>query len=89
MERKGTFKVEYLQKIERVVQEEWRKEKIYEENAPVNPKKNDEEKFFCNFPYPYMNGPLHLGHTFSLSKCEFAVRFQRLKGKKVSKSPIH
>ena len=22
------------------------------------------------FPYPYMNGLLHLGHTFSLSKCE-------------------
>ncbi|XP_022164440.1 leucine--tRNA ligase, cytoplasmic [Myzus persicae] len=30
-----------------------------------------------------MNGRLHLGHTFSLSKCEFAVRFQRLKGKQV------
>lgn len=29
-----------------------------------------------------MNGRLHLGHTFTLSKCEFAVRFQRLKGKK-------
>jgi len=25
-----------------------------------------------------MNGRLHLGHTFSLSKCEFAVGFQRL-----------
>lgn len=30
-----------------------------------------------------MNGRLHLGHTFTLSKCEFAVRFHRLKGKKV------
>lgn len=26
------------------------------------------EKFFGNFPYPYMNGLLHLGHAFSLSK---------------------
>ena len=34
------------------------------------------------FPYPYMNGQLHLGHTFTISKCEFAVGFQRLKGKK-------
>ena len=25
-------------------------------------------KFFGNFPYPYMNGLLHLGHAFSLSK---------------------
>ncbi|XP_006891165.1 PREDICTED: leucine--tRNA ligase, cytoplasmic isoform X1 [Elephantulus edwardii] len=29
-----------------------------------------------------MNGRLHLGHTFSLSKCEFAVGYQRLKGKR-------
>jgi hypothetical protein len=27
-----------------------------------------EGKFFGNFPYPYMNGLLHLGHAFSLSK---------------------
>ena len=26
------------------------------------------QKFFGNFPYPYMNGLLHLGHAFSLSK---------------------
>ncbi|VEN44598.1 unnamed protein product [Callosobruchus maculatus] len=83
IERKGTFKVEYLQKIEREVQELWKNEKVFETNAPQMPKKSEDEKFFCNFPYPYMNGRLHLGHTFSLSKCEFAVRFQRLKGKKV------
>jgi leucyl-tRNA synthetase len=29
-----------------------------------------------------MNGRLHLGHTFSLSKCEFSVGYERLKGKK-------
>lgn len=29
-----------------------------------------------------MNGRLHLGHTFCISKAEFAVRYQRLKGKK-------
>lgn len=81
-ERKGTFKVEYLQKIEKEIQKRWKAEKIFEENAPPSGEKA--EKFFCNFPYPYMNGRLHLGHTFSLSKCEFAVRYQRLKGKKVN-----
>jgi hypothetical protein len=28
-------------------------------------------KFFGNFPYPYMNGLLHLGHAFSLSKVKW------------------
>ncbi|KAJ8952428.1 hypothetical protein NQ318_014520 [Aromia moschata] len=84
IERKGTFKVEYLQKIEREIQECWEREKVFEEDAPLTPKKSEDEKYFCNFPYPYMNGRLHLGHTFSLSKCEFAVRYQRLKGKRAS-----
>lgn len=30
-----------------------------------------------------MNGRLHLGHTFSLSKAEFSVRYHRLKGRNV------
>lgn len=41
------------------------------------------EKFFGNFPYPYMNGLLHLGHAFSLSKLEFAAAYHRMCGKKV------
>lgn len=28
-----------------------------------------------------MNGRLHLGHTFTLTKAEFASNYQRLKGK--------
>jgi leucyl-tRNA synthetase len=40
-------------------------------------------KFFGNFPYPYMNGLLHLGHAFSLSKLEFAAGYHRLLGKRV------
>lgn len=81
-ERKGTFKVKYLQEIEKNVQEKWEVAKIYEVNASVLSKKPD-EKFFTTFPYPYMNGRLHLGHTFSLSKCEFATRYNRLLGKNV------
>ncbi len=30
----------------------------------------------------YMNGVLHLGHAFTLAKAEFAVRYQRLRGKR-------
>lgn len=40
-------------------------------------------KFFATFPYPYMNGFLHLGHAFSMSKCEFSVRYQKQLGKNV------
>uniref|UniRef100_A0A182JFF4 leucine--tRNA ligase n=1 Tax=Anopheles atroparvus TaxID=41427 RepID=A0A182JFF4_ANOAO len=82
-ERKGTFKVEYLQKIEREIQERWQRDKVYDTDAPKEPRKRDDEKFLVTFPFPYMNGRLHLGHAFSLSKAEFAVRYQRLKGKTV------
>lgn len=81
LDRKGTFKVEYLQKIEHEVQEKWLRDKVYEEDAPEC-RNSPNEKFFATFPFPYMNGRLHLGHTFSLSKCEFAIRYHRLKGKR-------
>jgi len=81
-ERKGTFKVEFLKKIESDVQEKWDSLKIFEEDAPEGQKGTEDEKYFVTFPYPYMNGRLHLGHTFTISKCEFAVGYQRLKGKK-------
>lgn len=35
----------------------------------------------ATFPYPYMNGRLHLGHLFTISKADFAVYYQRMKGK--------
>ncbi|XP_011296656.1 leucine--tRNA ligase, cytoplasmic [Fopius arisanus] len=82
-ERKGSSKVEYLLKIEREIQLNWETQKVYEEDAPTAPRHSRDDKFFATFPFPYMNGRLHLGHTFSLSKCEFAVRYNRLLGKKV------
>uniref|UniRef100_A0A182QC67 leucine--tRNA ligase n=1 Tax=Anopheles farauti TaxID=69004 RepID=A0A182QC67_9DIPT len=82
-ERKGTFKVEYLQKIERDIQERWQRDKVYDVDAPKEARARDDEKFLVTFPYPYMNGRLHLGHAFSLSKAEFAVRYHRLKGRRV------
>jgi leucyl-tRNA synthetase len=40
-------------------------------------------KWFGNFPYPYMNGALHLGHAFTISKIEFAAGYERMLGKRV------
>ncbi|MEE6479503.1 hypothetical protein FKM82_012270 [Ascaphus truei] len=80
-ERKGTAKVDSLKKIEKEIQAKWEVEKVFEVNASDTQSQNSKGKYLVTFPYPYMNGRLHLGHTFSLSKCEFAVGFQRLKGK--------
>jgi len=81
VERKGTYKVNTLQEIEHQVQAKWDKEKIFEENAPQKWDEKTKQKYLCCFPYPYMNGRLHLGHAFSLSKCDFAVAYNRLRGK--------
>jgi len=67
-----------LRANEIAVQKKWAEEKVFE----VDPE-DGREKFFLNFPYPYMNGRLHLGHAFSLTKAEFTARFQRLQGKNV------
>lgn len=62
------------------MQRKWEAQKAFEWDAPAKPRKSRDEKFFVTFPYPYMNGRLHLGHTFSLSKAE--VRNERMKMKK-------
>jgi len=80
-ERKGTAKVDFLKKIEKEIQQKWDTEKVFEVDASNVENQTSKGKYFVTFPYPYMNGRLHLGHTFSLSKCEFAVGYQRLKGK--------
>ena len=35
------------------------------------------------FPYPYSNGLLHIGHLFTVSKCEFAAGYHRILGENV------
>jgi leucyl-tRNA synthetase len=69
---------DHLRENEIRVQAIWEEMKVNESNFdPTKP------KFFLNFPYPYMNGRLHLGHAFSLTKAEFTARFQKLLGKNV------
>ncbi|AYV84764.1 MAG: leucyl-tRNA synthetase [Hyperionvirus sp.] len=40
----------------------------------------EKKKMFITFPYPYMNGTLHLGHGFTVSKAIFSAEFYRLQG---------
>ena len=70
-----------LLQIEEDVQQLWEEQKAYEVDAPDDAAASA-EKYFVTFPFPYMNGKLHLGHAFSITKAEFAVRFQRLQGKR-------
>ncbi|TPX59918.1 leucine---tRNA ligase [Powellomyces hirtus] len=81
-ERKGTGKLEALQKTEAWAQAKWEAAKAFEVDAPA-PGEPSPPKFMGTFPFPYMNGVLHLGHSFSLTKLEFASGYERLKGKRV------
>ena len=56
-------------------QKEWEKRKIFEANADTNRK-----KFFATFPYPYLNGYLHVGHTYTLMRVEAFARYKRMQG---------
>lgn len=39
-------------------------------------------KFMSSMAYPYMNGVLHAGHSFTLSKVEYSIGFERMRGKR-------
>ncbi len=67
-QQRSTARRDQLTSYQTIAQKSWQDSKVFEvhsdETKPI--------KFFGNFPYPYMNGLLHLGHAFSLSKL---VRF--------------
>ncbi|OQR82037.1 leucyl-tRNA synthetase, cytoplasmic [Thraustotheca clavata] len=66
---------DHLIEIEKQVQKRWEDAKLFERR--VEPSK---KKFLATFPFPYMNGMLHIGHGFTITKAEFATRYHRLKG---------
>jgi len=65
----------HFNSIEKKWQREWEKAGIFEANA-----KHGKEKFFINFPYPYVNAYLHLGHCFSATRVDVMARFKRMQG---------
>jgi leucyl-tRNA synthetase len=66
---------EKIKKIEKKWQEKWEKAKVFEANIDKKRK-----KFFITFPYPYVNGAPHIGHTFSFFRTDSYARFKRLQG---------
>ncbi len=59
-------------------QKYWTEEKIFESD-----RNEDLEKYFINWPFPYINGSPHLGHGYSIMKADVMARYQRMLGKNV------
>jgi len=79
---------------EKKYQKKWAEERIFESNAPstselpprsISPTdlRSQYPKFFGTMAYPYMNGTLHAGHSFTVSKIEFAAGVARMQGRRV------
>ncbi len=64
--------------IESKVHERWTRQSHH-----ISKVDESKPKFFATFPYPYMNGRLHLGHAFTMCKVDFTCRFKRLQGHNV------
>lgn len=79
----STARRDLLLSLQTAAQSKWEAAKAFDIDAPAQGSGSPAEKFFGTFPYPYMNGVLHLGHAFSLSKLEFASAYHRLCGKNV------
>ena len=60
------------------ISEKWRKKWLEEKTFEAKPDKR--KKFFINFPYPYINSYLHLGHAFSLTRVDVMARYKRMQG---------
>ena len=69
-----------LCEMEAWAQAQWAAQRAFEKDAPAECPDEDRKKFLATFPYPYMNGRLHVGHAFTITKAEFATRFHQLKG---------
>jgi leucyl-tRNA synthetase len=61
--------------IEEKWQKKWENAHVFE--ADPDPKR---KKILVTFPYPYMNGPLHVGHTFTATRVDAYARFKRMQG---------
>ncbi|ODQ67173.1 leucyl-tRNA synthetase [Nadsonia fulvescens var. elongata DSM 6958] len=84
----NTTRRDTLIAIEKKYQKVWADEKVFEVDAPTLeeiPNSDDldsQPKHFSTMAYPYMNGVLHAGHSFTLSKVEFSTGFERMQGKR-------
>jgi leucyl-tRNA synthetase len=53
----------------------WNEKRLFEAEPLFGKKKS-----FVTFPFPYMNGPLHIGHCFTATRVDIYARFKRMQG---------
>ena len=68
---------------EAAIQRRWERARLFEAEPAFDDSGDPRPKFFVNFPYPYMNGYLHMGHCFTLLRAEVAARYERMRGNTV------
>ena len=51
----------------------WNERRLFEAEPNFGKK-----KAFVTFPFPYMNGPLHIGHCFTATRVDIYARFKRM-----------
>jgi leucyl-tRNA synthetase len=56
----------------------WAERRAFEPDPMPNRK-----KVFVTFPFPYMNGPVHVGTAFTAARVDFYARFKRMQGNNV------
>ncbi|KAF2498101.1 leucyl-tRNA synthetase [Lophium mytilinum] len=89
----NTEKRDDLIAVEKKYQKLWADQHVFEPNAPTFEEAPFESttpdelhskfpKWFGTMAYPYMNGTLHAGHSFTASKVEFGAGFARMQGKR-------
>ncbi len=64
-----------LRQIEKKWRKAWEAAKIFQAEPEQTRK-----KCMITFPFPYMNGPLHVGHGFTATRVDTYARFKRMQG---------
>ena len=74
IQKKQEF-LEWLRNIEKKWQSIWREKRIFEPQVDYS-----RRKYFITVPYPYANGPLHIGHGRTYTIGDIIARYKRLQG---------
>ncbi len=66
-----------FRKVEKKWQKRWEKKKLFESNP------DSRRKFFTSLVIPYVNGNIHIGHSFTYVRTDAYARYKRMLGQNV------